>query len=81
VDWSQYDNTGDGFVDVLTVIHPTTEPSAGPGGNRGLVAPLDPPACHPGSACPEPRGSTRTSTQRPDGDGYIYVNDYTSSRS
>ena len=73
VDWTEFDLTGDGFVDVLTVMHPQHGAECGGGGGRvwshrwsirnATQGRLDP--------------GIRTNTPRPGGDGYIYIRDYT----
>jgi M6 family metalloprotease-like protein len=73
VDWSQYDNTGDGFVDVLSIMHPNSGAECGGGGDRiwshrWSLRSATQQRLNPGF---------RTSTPRPDGEGYIYINDYT----
>jgi M6 family metalloprotease-like protein len=73
VDWSAYDNSGDGFVDVLTVLHPTD--GAECGGNPDKIW------SHRWTLQNATQGrlspGIRTSTPRPDGSGYIYIGDYT----
>jgi M6 family metalloprotease-like protein len=77
VDWSQYDNTGDGFVDVLTVMHPTH--GAECRGEYDIIW------SHRWTISSATRGGVdrefaqgfRTSTPRPDGSGFIHINDYT----
>lgn len=73
VDWSLYDNTGDGFVDVLSIMHPTSGAECGGGGDRiwshrWSLRSATSDRLNPGF---------RTRTPRPDGEGYIYINDYT----
>ncbi|MEX0843038.1 MAG: M6 family metalloprotease domain-containing protein, partial [Gemmatimonadota bacterium] len=73
LDWSEFDNSGDGFVDVLSILHPTdgAECTGNPdriwshrwtvqGATQGRLSP-----------------GIQTSTPRPDGNGFIYVGDYT----
>jgi M6 family metalloprotease-like protein len=73
VDWSRFDNTGDGFVDVLAVMHPTS----------GAECTRDPNKIwsHRWTVRSATRGrldpGIPTSTPNPNGTGYIYVNDYT----
>jgi M6 family metalloprotease-like protein len=75
VDWSQFDQSGDGFVDVLMVMHPTHGAECGGGGGEDRVW------SHRWNLNHATQGSLspgfRTSTPRPDGGGFIYVNDYT----
>ncbi len=74
LDWSVYDADRDGFVDLLTVIHPVPGAECAGGGTnqiwshrwsleRATEGRLDP--------------GLPTSTPRPAGPGVIYVNDYT----
>jgi M6 family metalloprotease-like protein len=73
VDWSRFDNTGDGFVDVLSVLHPTHGAECGGGGDRVWSHRWNVRNATQGRVNP----GIRTSTPRPDGDGYIHINDYT----
>lgn len=74
VDWGRFDNTGDGFVDVLSVMHPTHGAECGGGdpnriwSHRWTVRSASQGRLDPGIP---------TSTPRPDGQGVIYINDYT----
>lgn len=73
VDWSEFDNTGDGFVDVLTVVQP--DYGAECDGSFSRIW------SHRWTIRDATRGEFdpgyRTNTPRPDGSGHIYVNDYT----
>ncbi len=82
VDWSRFDNTGDGFVDVLSVIHPTHGAECDGGANQIWSHRWNLQSATQGRLAPDPQEGrfepgVRTSTPRPDGLGYIYVNDYT----
>ncbi|MSR22801.1 MAG: M6 family metalloprotease domain-containing protein [Gemmatimonadetes bacterium] len=74
VDWSVYDADRDGFVDLLTVIHPVYGAECAGGGtdrvwsHRWSLRSATQGRLDPGLA---------TSTPRPGGPGVIYVNDYT----
>ncbi len=74
VDWSRYDNTGDGFVDVLTVMHPTHGAECGGGGANRIWS-------HRWTARSASQGrldpGIATGTPRSDGQGFIHINDYT----
>ncbi len=74
IDWSRFDNTGDGFVDVLAVMHPTHGAECGGGGSNRIWS-------HRWSVRSASQGrldpGIPTSTPRPDGQGVIYINDYT----
>lgn len=73
VDWSQFDQSGDGYVDVLTVIHP--------GGGAECDGATNRIWSHRWSLSRVTAGRLadgfRTSTPRPDGEGYIHIDDYT----
>ncbi len=73
VDWSEFDNTGDGFVDVLTVVQPDYGAECDGSFNRIWS--------HRWTIRDATRGEFDpgypTNTPRPDGSGHIYVNDYT----
>ncbi len=73
VDWSQFDNTGDGFVDVLSVIHPTHGAECDGGASRVWSHRWNLQSATQGRL----ESGIRTSTPRPEGGGYIHVNDYT----
>ena len=73
VDWSQFDNTGDGFVDVLSVIHPTHGAECDGGASRVWSHRWNLQSATQGRL----ESGIQTSTPRPDGGGYIHVNDYT----
>ncbi len=74
VDWSRYDSTGDGFVDVLLVLHPDHGAECGGGGANRIWS-------HRWTLRSATQGRLdpgyRTATPRPDGNGFIYINDYT----
>ena len=73
MDWNRFDHTGDGFVDVLNVMHPDAGAECSDGRRDRIHS-------HRWNL----RGATqnrldpgfRTSTLRSDGEGYVYVNDY-----
>ncbi len=73
LDWSRFDQSGDGFVDVLTVIHP--------GSGAECVGATNRIWSHRWSLSKVTDGRLpdgfRTSTPRPDGQGYIHIDDYT----
>ncbi len=73
VDWGRFDQSGDGYVDVLAVIHP------GRGGE--CLGVTDGIWSHRWSLSSATDGRLpdgfRTSTPRPDGEGYIHIDDYT----
>lgn len=73
VDWSRFDQSGDGYVDVLTVIHPGRGAECDGATNRIWS--------HRWSLSRVTAGRLadgfRTSTPRPDGEGFIHVDDYT----
>ena len=73
VDWSRFDQSGDGYVDVLTVIHPSRGAECDGVTNRIWS--------HRWSLSSVTEGRLpdgfRTSTPRPDGEGYIHIDDYT----
>ncbi len=87
VDWNVFDNTGDGIVDVLTVMHPTQ------GGECAVDQSVDPsPAnrtairnnriwSHRWSLRNATGGRLdpgyRTATPRADGNGFVMITDYT----
>lgn len=73
VDWSRFDHTGDGFVDVLAVVHPTHGAECGGGSSRVWSHRWTIRAATQGQYDP----GFQTSTPRSDGSGFIYVNDYT----
>ena len=75
VDWSRFDHTGDGFVDILTVMHPTrgAECAAGDRDNRIWSHRWNLQSASGGRIDP----GIETATPRPDGDGYIKIRDYT----
>ncbi len=74
VDWSQFDLTGDGFVDVMHVMHPDAGAECGSGSPERIWS-------HRWNLRSATQGRLdpgfRTSTPRPDGQGQIYLNDYT----
>ena len=72
VDWSRYDNTGDGFVDVLSVMHPNAGAECTGGGDQVWSHRWSLRSATQGRLNP----GFQTSTPRSDGDGYIYINDY-----
>lgn len=71
VDWSRFDNTGDGFVDVLAVMHPGTGAECGAResiwSHRWNLRSASQGRLDPGIP---------TSTPNPHGAGVIHVNDY-----
>ena len=73
VDWSRFDQSGDGYVDVLTVIHPGRGAECDGATNRIWS--------HRWSLSRVTAGRLadgfRTSTPRPDGEGFVHVDDYT----
>ena len=73
LDWSQFDQSGDGYVDVLTVMHP--EQGGECDGSQDRIW------SHRWSLSSVTQGRLvngfETSTPRPDGQGNIYVDDYT----
>lgn len=74
VDWSRFDHTGDGFVDVLTVMHPTHGAECQSGGASEIWS-------HRWTIQSATQGrldqGIETATPRPDGAGFIRINDYT----
>jgi len=72
VNWSQFDNDGDGFVDIVALLHPTQGAECAGGGTNRI-----------GSHHWNLRSATQerlnpgyqTSTPRPGG-GFYYINDY-----
>lgn len=73
VDWSEFDNTGDGFVDVLAVMHFDWGAECGGGPDRIWSHRWNLDGATQGRLDP----GVQTSTPRDDGSGFIYVNDYT----
>jgi len=73
VDWSEYDLTGDGFVDVLTVMHPQHGAECGGGGGRIWSHRWSIRSATQGRLDP----GIQTATPRPGGGGNIYIRDYT----
>jgi M6 family metalloprotease-like protein len=73
VDWSRYDRSGDGFVDIFAVMHPFAGAECTGGGTNQVWS-------HRWSLRSATQGRLnpgfRTSTPRPDGNGFIHVNDY-----
>jgi len=71
VDWSRFDNTGDGFVDVLAIMHPGAGAECGARENiwshRWNLRSASQGRLDPGIP---------TSTPNPRGSGVIHVNDY-----
>ncbi|MEX0935431.1 MAG: M6 family metalloprotease domain-containing protein, partial [Gemmatimonadota bacterium] len=83
VDWGQFDSTGDGYVDVLTVIHPgrgaeCDSDSSQPDriwSHRWTLADMTAQRLS-SSQTGDVRDGIRTSTPHPGG-GFVHVNDYT----
>ena len=73
VDWSRFDQSGDGFVDLLTVIHPGRGAECDGATNR-IWSHRWSLSSVTGGRLPD---GFRTSTPRLDGQGYIHVDDYT----
>lgn len=77
MDWSAYDRTGDGFVDLFTVLHPSVggECRLDAGGGSARIW------SHRWSVSSASRGrlpnGVRTQTPGPGPSGFIHVNDYT----
>ena len=73
MDWSPFDQSGDGYVDVLTVLHPDQGAECSGATDRIWAHRWTLRAATQGRL---PNGF-RTSTPRPDGSDNIYIDDYT----
>ena len=73
VDWAPFDRSGDGYVDILTVLHPT----AGGGGNRATDRVWSHRWNLEDATNQRLLNGFETSTPRANGPGNIRINDYT----
>jgi M6 family metalloprotease-like protein len=75
MDWSAFDHTGDGYVDVLTLMHPDRGAECGGAGGGSRIW------SHRWSVSSASQGrlsqGVRTATPGPGPGGFIHVNDYT----